>query len=492
LETSGEPDQGNLEEFNLTYSDTASSRRLSEETHSIQARLAPGKSQPKSNTAHATSELEISSETANNNPHFPKTLHSDITTSPHSTEEIQLDQATAQENWLTPSFTPDTRILILESYKASWIQIEDVKSGDTAIQFLPSRCLDDVCGAQLATIERVWMFERGDNDVDIVQFGEAYITANHPIHTADGWMMASQAVARGHGTVLSDNVYSKFYNLQLVTGGNIIINTSTSTDLPFTHTESATMGYRFLPPSNLLNRNFPTYPQQETTPRDRLAAQAKPSYSQVTQLRLQQLLSWPNPQLTPSGSETNTSPELDVQSIEDTTNTTRHATPLATCLHIHSAIVPDPQPKGIGIPETYQDILSKFQQGRGCQSTTYNGDPTHTEGFVVTPHNSWKLYRAIITLRPAISRLSSSTWSTLTPARSSIKLPLQESRVLLRDRHGHWVKKNLRKGSWERTGITTKWNRLGQVGVRGTGGTGTGGTPYWVEQDGTGTGKSSD
>jgi len=51
-------------------------------------------------------------------------------------------------------------------------------------------------------------------------------------------------------------------------GGNIIINTSTSPDLPPTHIEAATMGYRFLPPSNLLHRNFPTYPQQETSPRD--------------------------------------------------------------------------------------------------------------------------------------------------------------------------------------------------------------------------------
>ena len=50
--------------------------------------------------------------------------------------------------------------------------------------------------------------------------------------------------------------------------------------------------------------------------------------------------------------------------------------------------------------------------------------------------------------------------------------------------------KNLRKRSWERTG--GKWDRLGHVGVRVTGGTGTGGSPYWVGQDGTGTGASSD
>ena len=50
------------------------------------------------------------------------------------------------------------------------------------------------------------------------------------------------------------------------------------------------------------------------------------------------------------------------------------------------------------------------------------------------------------------------------------------------------TKKIRRKGCWERTGSTTKWNRSRQVG---TGGTGTGGSPYWVEQDGTGTGGSS-
>jgi len=176
--------------------------------------------------------------------------------------------------------------LILEANKASWIQIGNAKSGATAIQSLPSDGLGDVSGAQLTTIERVWKFERVGKEVDIVQFGEVYILANHPIHTADGWMMASQAAAKGHGKACSDKGYSKFYSLQLVTGGNIIINTSTSTDLPPTHTEAATMGYRFVPPSNLLNINFPTYFLQGTGLRDGLAAKAKPSYSQVTQLSL--------------------------------------------------------------------------------------------------------------------------------------------------------------------------------------------------------------
>jgi len=42
------------------------------------------------------------------------------------------------------------------------------------------------------------------------------------------------------------------------------------------------------------------------------------------------------------------------------------------------------------------------------------------------------------------------------------------------------------KRELEKTGGTTKRNRLGQVGVCKTNGTGTGGSPHWVEPDGTG------
>jgi len=53
-------------------------------------------------------------------------------------------------------------------------------------------------------------------------------------------------------------------------------------------------------------------------------------------------------------------------------------------------------------------------------------------------------------------------------------------------------KTNQRKESWGMTSGTTKWDRLGQVVIHGTSGTGTGGSPYWVGQDGTGAGGSSD
>ena len=173
--------------------------------------------------------------------------------------------------------------------------------GATVIQSLPSGNIGDVRGAQSTTLEKVWKFEGGGDEIDIVQIGKAYITANHPILTVDGWMLAGQAAAKGHGKFLSDREYSKLYSLQLATGGNIIINTSTSPDLPSVHTETATMGYRFLPPSNPLNRNFPTYSLQGTGLRDGLVAQTKPSYSQVIRKGLS---SKPLSQFTPLASET--------------------------------------------------------------------------------------------------------------------------------------------------------------------------------------------
>jgi len=164
-----------------------------------------------------------------------------------------------------------------------------------------------VSWAQSATIEKVWTFGRRRDEIDIVQLGKAYITAHHPIHTVDGWMMASQAAAKGQGQVLSGRVYPKLYSLQLVTGGNIIIDTSTSPDLPSTHIEAATMGYH---PTSSTETSPPTLCRRSALETAWRPSQAQPSYSQVLQLILQELLSWPIPQLTPSGPETNAPPEF--------------------------------------------------------------------------------------------------------------------------------------------------------------------------------------
>ena len=85
-----------------------------------------------------------------------------------------------------------------------------------------------------------------------------------------------------------------------------MINTSTSPDLPSVHTETATMGYRFLPPSNPLNRNFRTYSLQGTGLRDGLVAQTTSCYSQVIRKGLS---SKPLSQFTPLAPEMHVPPE---------------------------------------------------------------------------------------------------------------------------------------------------------------------------------------
>jgi len=97
----------------------------------------------------------------------------------------------------------------------------------------------------------------------LVQMGKAYITAHHHIQTDDGWMTARQAADRGHGTLLSDHVYPKFYSLRLVGGGDIIIDTSATPDNTPTQIEAATMGYRFASLADPSHEISPTYPLQE-------------------------------------------------------------------------------------------------------------------------------------------------------------------------------------------------------------------------------------
>jgi len=266
------------------------------------------KYQPKSNTEHATRELEPSSAISNRNPHPQKNRLLDTTFPSHSTAEIQSGLVAVQEYRLIPNFTIDTHILILTAGVASWTPIGDARSGATVIQSLPSGNIGDVSGAQSATLEKVWIFKGGGDGIDIVQIGMAYLTANHPILTVDGWILASQAAAKGHGK-LPDREFSQLCGLQLATGGNILINISTSQDLPPVYTEAATMGYCFSSPSDPLNGNFPTYALQGTGPRDDYVAQTKPSYSQVTALNHKGPSKRPILPPTPFTPETHVSPK---------------------------------------------------------------------------------------------------------------------------------------------------------------------------------------
>jgi len=180
-------------------------------------------------------------------PGHPDTPHLVIKTFHRLLEKSLHDQDAAKENRPTPSFTPDTYILIRNADKASWTQLGNATRGATVVQSLPSGNIGDLSGATSTTIETVWAFVRPVSGIDIVQIGQTYITANHHIQTVDDGMTARQAADRGHGTFPSDHVYLKFYSLRLVAGGNIIINTSASPDQAPTQIEAATMGYRFSP-----------------------------------------------------------------------------------------------------------------------------------------------------------------------------------------------------------------------------------------------------
>ena len=94
--------------------------------------------------------------------------------------------------------------------------------------------------------------------------GECIITAHHHIQTADGWMTARQAAAKGHGDFLSNFEISKVYNLCLEEGGNILINTATQQNA-MTFTTAATMGCRFEPAVDPQHTGSLTYPDDVRT-----------------------------------------------------------------------------------------------------------------------------------------------------------------------------------------------------------------------------------
>jgi len=305
-QNSGATAHDNREKLTLAPSDASPLCSRSTDFYGDPVRLNQGTSQPKSNTAKSTKELESRSVFANTILHSPRNRCSNSIVLSHSTAETFPTQAAGQEYRLTPSFTSDTHILLLTAGVASWTPIRDARWGATVIQSLPYGNVGDVRRAQLATLEKVWFFEEEGDDI-IVQIGKAHLTANHPIHTAEGWLLASQAAARGYGLLSSVREFSQLCGLQLATGGNILINTSTTHDLASVYIEAATLGYSFLSSPEPLNGNFPTYAVQMTGPRHGSAGPTKPSYSQVTTLHHKGVSKRPIPLFTP---ETHASPKV--------------------------------------------------------------------------------------------------------------------------------------------------------------------------------------
>ena len=141
--------------------------------------------------------------------------------------------------------------------------IYKAEKGVIVIQSLPSGNVEDLSGALMTKIETVCTFDCPEEGIDIVQMGEALITAHHHIQTAEGWMTARQAIQQGPGRLISNAQVKRVYNLLLEGGGNIIINTTANPLEALTTTVAATMGYRIERTKGSSEQfpDSPTYPQ---------------------------------------------------------------------------------------------------------------------------------------------------------------------------------------------------------------------------------------
>jgi len=151
-------------------------------------------------------------------------------------------------NSSTACFGFDTFVLIVSQGIALWKTFYQVEKGESVVQSLPSGNIMDLTGALITPIKTLCCFETQEGGNDMVNLGTCVITPNHHIRTAEGWMTASQAVARGQGMVYR-SMLPRVYNLCLEGGGNILINTSLQPGVT-TFIMAATMGYLFTPASD--------------------------------------------------------------------------------------------------------------------------------------------------------------------------------------------------------------------------------------------------
>ena len=157
-------------------------------------------------------------------------------------------------------FAPLTLILAIKSCRASWFPIWTAKQGNRVVQSLPSGKIKDLSYAAMTTIKTLCLFECLEAEMDMVQIGEAQITAHHHIHTDDGWMTARQASQRGLGRLLTNQDCQQVYSLYLEGGGNIMIITTALLQKVPTQLKTATMGCRLENPNNLHPESWLSYP----------------------------------------------------------------------------------------------------------------------------------------------------------------------------------------------------------------------------------------
>ena len=161
----------------------------------------------------------------------------------------------------TACFYLSTPVLKWTSGGAIWQPIYKLEKGDTVVQTIPSGDIEDLSGATMTVIKTVCTFDCPDEGIDLVQIGEAIITAHHHVQTAEGWITARQAIQHGPGRLISNVHLERVYNLLLEGGGNIIINTTPNPQEALTITKTETMGYRIEVTKDSQLPGSLTYPQ---------------------------------------------------------------------------------------------------------------------------------------------------------------------------------------------------------------------------------------
>ena len=206
-------------------------------------------------------------------------------------------------NHPTACFYLTTRVLTWTEGEVLWTPIFKLGQGDTVVQTIPSGHIDDLAGAKMTVIKTVCTFDGPDEGIDMVQIGEAFITAHHHVRTAEGWITARQATQHGWGRLISNVHLERVYNLLLEGGGNIIINTTSNQEAP-SITEAATMGYRI---EETKDSEFPgslTYPQAslQRLGQHRECLQDGNAFgSEIQRYYLTETFSWSPPSLATTG-----------------------------------------------------------------------------------------------------------------------------------------------------------------------------------------------
>jgi len=153
----------------------------------------------------------------------------------------------------------------INSGQASWIPLWTVTQGDTVAQSLPSGRIEDLSHAVMTTVKALCTFECPDAKMDLLQIGEAYVTAHHHKLTNDGWMTARQASLMGQGKLWTNQDCLRVYSWYLAGGGNIMISTTAPLQKILTQLETATVGCRFETSNNPNPKDWLKYPDSLPT-----------------------------------------------------------------------------------------------------------------------------------------------------------------------------------------------------------------------------------